>query len=102
MENKKVNKPTLLWLMWKKDLIHWKRMRELYKEMDDLGSRFISYPIIFLIISVFHYMFAGMHFMFETYTWITNKTQFRKNMKNLTEKLVKENLIKLNYGTTQV
>ena len=98
MEDKKIKNPTLLWLMYQKDLIHWKRMFDLFKEMDDLGSKYISYPIIVCIISAFHYMFAGMHLLFETYTWITNKKQFSKNMASLTEKLINKNLIKLKYG----
>jgi len=76
MENSK----TLMKLMYKKENVHYKRMIDLFHEMNDFGEKFISYPIIVILVSFFHYCFAIMHFLFELYLSIFNKIQFKQNM----------------------
>lgn len=71
---------SLIGLMLKKEKVHWHRMNGLFYEMDDLGSKIISYPIIVILVSFFHYCFASMHFLFETYMFLFKKNQFLKNM----------------------
>jgi hypothetical protein len=103
MDNSTIKKqPSLFWLMYKKDGVHWRRMKDLFKEMDDIGSMFISYPIILVLISVIHYAFALMHFFFELSMYIFARDRFKMNMTNLTDKLIKQNLIKTQNGKRKI
>ena len=79
--------------MIKKEKVHWKRTFGVYKEMDDIGGKMISFPIIIVLISLFHYCFAGMHLLFECTLFFTNKTRFRHNMAishKKADKMIKE------------
>jgi hypothetical protein len=67
--------------MGKKEKVHYTRMYDLFEEMDDIGSKFISYPILVILVSFFHYCFASMHFLFEVYMFIFNNSRFSQNMK---------------------
>ena len=74
---------TLAQLLLKKEIVHWFRMRALFNEMDSIGAKLVTYPIIVAIITVFHYCFAGMHSLFEITMYFINREQFRLNMRNL-------------------
>ncbi|MCK9575522.1 MAG: hypothetical protein WC979_02135 [Candidatus Pacearchaeota archaeon] len=75
------NKITLLKIFLLKEFVHWLRMGKLWTEIGtDIGARFIAYPIIVILVSIFHYMFAFMHFAFETYLYISSREQFRQNL----------------------
>ena len=69
--------------MLKKEKVHYLQMKMLFGEMTDYGSKFVSYPIMVIIISFFHYCFALMHFLFESFLFITNKNQFKLNLINI-------------------
>ena len=77
---------TLIELLFKKEIIHWLRMKVLFGEMEGIGAKLIAFPIIVSIITGFHYCFAGMHSLFEITMFFANRTQFRNNMKNLSVK----------------
>jgi len=77
----KTNIKSLLTLMFKKEKLYFKKLRLLFREMDDFGSKYISYPIIVILVTFFHYCFATMHFLFELYLSFSNRTQFEQNMK---------------------
>lgn len=67
--------------MLKKEKNHYKRMIKLFKEVKQIGGKLIAFPIIFILITFFHYCFAFMHAMFETFLFFFNKEQFNINMK---------------------
>jgi len=77
----------LISIMLKKEGKHWKAMKLLYKEMTDIGAKIISYPILVILISFFHYLFSSMHFLFESYLYLFNRKQFSKNLITLNKKL---------------
>lgn len=66
-----------------KEGIHYSRLFKLYNRIKGWAGKLISYPIIFLTITFFHYCFASMHFLFETFLYIFKGKQFDENMKNL-------------------
>ncbi len=88
MENKKI---TLFKMMLIKEGKHWKLMKQLFSEMDDIGSKLISYPIIVVLVSFFHYLFSFAHFLFETVLFIFNKKQFQYNLNRFINKNYYEN-----------
>ena len=87
---------SLIDLMLKKELIHYKRMKELFYELDTVGGKLISFPIITFLVTISHYCFASMHFLFETYCYLFDKNQFEKNMLSSHKKINKIILLKIN------
>ncbi len=85
----KLGQFTLIAVMLLKEKIHWIRMGRLFFEMDSIGAKVVTYPIIVVIITAFHYAFAGMHFMFEFVMFLLNRKQFKGNMIKLHDKAFK-------------
>jgi predicted membrane protein len=66
--------------MKSKEKIFWKRNWEMRRRFPDLISKIILFPIIFIIIALFHCAFAFMHFAFVGYLYIFNRKQYDKNI----------------------
>lgn len=84
---------SLIYLMLKKEIVHYKRMIALFSEMKEFGAKFIAFPIIFCIITFLHYCFASMHFLFEATMYVFQKTKFKQNMELMhkkTDKILNE------------
>lgn len=75
----------LLKIMLKKEKVHYKRMIELFKEIDGIGGKCIAFPLMLTLITFFHYCFAFMHCGFETFLYICNRNQFDCNIKVMTK-----------------
>jgi len=80
-------KITLLNITFKKELIHWNRMGELFNEMTGIGGVFIAYPILVTLVSICHYAFAIMHTSFELVLFFVNRKQFKENMQKIYQQL---------------
>lgn len=78
-----MNYIVLIRLMINKEKTHYLRLFSLFSQCDGFVGKLIAYPIIFMLITFFHYCFAAMHFMFETYMFFFNKEQFILNMNKL-------------------
>jgi len=78
---------TLLNITFKKEIIHWNRMGELFKEMTGIGGVLIAYPILVAIVSICHYLFALMHTSFELFLFVINRKQFKENMRKINAQL---------------
>jgi len=68
-------------IIWYKEKIHWKRMKELFNEMEGIGGKTISYIILVSLISIFHYLFSLMHIFFECYLFLFNNNRYKSNLK---------------------
>ena len=77
----------LIKILWIKEGKHWGRMGDMLKAINSLPGKIISWPILCVIISVFHYCFAVMHFLFETFLYFFNHNQYQRNMLNLEKSL---------------
>lgn len=84
--------PSLINISIKKEIIHWKRMRELFKDMVGIGGMLIAYPLLVITISICHYAFAIMHISFEFILFIFNRKQFKENMNKIYEELQNKKL----------
>lgn len=78
----------LIKIMLKKETIHYKRMCQLFKMVEGFGGKCIAFPLMFIIITFFHYCFALMHFLFETFMYLCNRNQFERNVEKLILKTV--------------
>lgn len=74
---------SLIKILLKKEKIHYNRMIKLFGEVENIGGKLIAFPIIFVLITFFHYCFAFMHTMFETFMYIFNRERFNINVKRL-------------------
>lgn len=81
-------KNSLINITFNKEIIHWKRMRQLFNEMSGIGGKFIAYPLLVVIISLCHYAFVLMHSAFEIFLFFFNKEQFKKNMSNINQEII--------------
>ena len=79
---------TLLEIVLKKEVVHWKRMWQMFSIMEGLAGKLISYPIIVALITVFHFAFAGMHLLFEIFMFFFFRDQFKQNIVNINNKLI--------------
>ena len=86
-------KVTLAKIIWKKEQVHWDRMLEMIDAVSSIGGKIIAWPILVLLISAFHYAFAGMSILFETFMFFFYRGQFKMNMKNIYKKMIADGQI---------
>lgn len=75
---KKQKSLNLIRIFLLKEKVFWKRTWEMRKKAGWLGF-LIAIPLL----TVAHYAFALMHFLFECFLWITMRAQYRENIKKL-------------------
>lgn len=68
-------------VMLNKEKKYYLRMFSLFNKVEGIGGKLIAYPICFILITFFHYCFALMHFLFESYLFLFNNKQFAVNVK---------------------
>lgn len=73
----------LIRIMLIKEGVHYNRLFKVFKRIKGWAGKLISWPILFLTITFFHYCFASMHFLFETFLFLFKRGQYEENMKNL-------------------
>lgn len=73
----------LLRILWNKEGIHYRRLGKCLANMDNWPARLIAWPLICIIITIFHYCFASMHFLFESFLFLFKRKQFNSNMTSL-------------------
>jgi len=61
-----------------KEAQHWRRTWTMRKKLSWVG-----FIIALIFITVGHYIFALMHFLFECFLWIVMRPQFKINMEKL-------------------
>lgn len=80
---KKITYRTLLEVMVNKEILHYKRMKEMYHSSSNVLWKLIMFPILFVLVTFFHYLFELVHFLFETFQYIFDRKQFVINIKHL-------------------
>lgn len=71
----------LIRIMASKEKVHYTRLFKVFNKIKGWAGKFISWPILFVTITFFHYCFATMHFLFETFLFIFKREQYNSNMK---------------------
>lgn len=80
-------KTTLLSILWKKEIIHWKRIGQLLKKFNGLAYKLTFGLIVALLVSIFHYCFAFMHTLYELFLFIFARQAFKANLQKLALKV---------------
>jgi hypothetical protein len=76
-------KTTLLKILWKKEIIHWKRTGQMFKKFNSWISKLTFGLIVAVFITIFHYVFAIMHTLYEIFLFIFAKQLFQANLQKL-------------------
>lgn len=72
MKNKSLN---LIKVFGLKEAKFWKRTWTMRQKMNWIG-----FGIALVFITVAHYLFSIMHFLFECFLWVVMRPQFKANM----------------------
>jgi len=73
---------TYIQLVWKKEKIHWNRMKTLMTK-EFKGFAKVFGVIVVLILSLIHYAFAGWHSLYELVLFIFARKAFKLNLARL-------------------
>jgi len=79
-------KTTLLEILWKKELIHWRRMKQVFGKFNWFGKLIIA-PLVVILVTLTHYAFALMHTMFELCLYAFARQAFKYNLQKLALKV---------------
>lgn len=71
-------KTNLIKIFFEKEKAFWKRTWTMKKKLNWIG-----FIIAVILISIGHYGFALMHFLFECFLWIFWRAMFRANLQKL-------------------
>ena len=78
-----MKRKTLIDIFYKKEIKFWKiRIINLKKKTD-----WFTFIICCIFLIVSHYCVSGMHFLFEFFTYLFNKEQFKLNLAKMYNKL---------------
>jgi len=69
-----------------KELVFWKRTYTMHEKYNILG-KILVFPPTLLLIAIFHYAFAMMHFLFESFLFFVHKGQFKLNINKMNAQL---------------
>lgn len=80
-------KTNLALILWKKEIIHWKRTKEMFTKFNNWLSKLTFGIIVAILIIIAHYAFAIMHTLYEIFLWIFFRKAFRANLQKLALKV---------------
>lgn len=86
-------KITLFKILKKKEVIHWKRIVNVYKMLNGYGNKIIMGTLISISLTLWHYGVALMHTLYECTLFIVNNEAFKEN---LLRQSIKHNVIQNN------
>ncbi len=80
-------KTNLAIILWKKEVIHWKRLREMFTKFNNWISKLTFGLIVAILICIAHYCFAIMHTLYEIFLWVFFRKAFKANLQKLVLKV---------------
>ena len=80
-------KTNLVTILWKKEIIHWKRLGLMFRKFNGWVSKATFGLIVAILIIIAHYAFALMHTLYEIFLWVFFRKAFRANLQKLALKV---------------
>jgi hypothetical protein len=80
-------KTNLFIILWKKEKIHWKRIAILFNHFNGWLYKLTFGLIVALLVTLFHYVFAFMHTLYEIFLFIFARDLFKANMQKMVLKV---------------
>lgn len=76
-------KTNLIKILWKKELVHWRRIGVMFKRFKSWSSKLTFGLIVVILITIFHYCFAVMHTLYEMFLWVVARKAFKINIQRM-------------------
>jgi hypothetical protein len=76
-------KTTLVNILLRKEIIHWKRMKEMFGKFPNWASKLTFGIIVIILVTIGHYLFAIMHTAYEIFLFIFARQLFKANMQKM-------------------
>jgi len=76
-------KTTLLSILWKKEKIHWSRVKQMFGKFGGWVSRLTFGLIVIALVTIAHYGFALMHTLFELFLFVFMRDAFKANLQKM-------------------
>jgi hypothetical protein len=80
-------KTNLIKILWKKELIHWKRTKQIFGRFHGWLNKLTFGIIVVALIAIFHYIFAFMHTLYEIFLFIFARQLFKTNLQKMALKV---------------
>ena len=64
----------MLKVFWHKEKVHWKRVGTIFRDNWSVAI------IVSIFLTFFHYLFAIMHLLFESFLYVFNRERYRANL----------------------
>ena len=80
-------KTTLATILWKKEKIHWKRTKQMFKKFPSVVGKATFGLIVVILVTIFHYAFALMHTFYEAVLFIFARDAFKANLQKMALKV---------------
>jgi hypothetical protein len=76
-------KTTLFNILWKKELKHWKRVKEMFNKFNGWLSKLTFGLIVVTLVTIAHYLFAVMHTLYELFLFVVARKAFKSNLQKM-------------------
>lgn len=80
-------KTTLFTILWKKEKVHWKRVKQMFSKFPSWIGKATFGLIVVVLVTLFHYAFALMHTLYEAVLFVFAKDLFKANLQKMALKV---------------
>lgn len=80
-------KTTLAEILWKKEKIHWKRIRQMFTKFNGFLNKITFGLIVATLVTIGHYAFALMHTLYECLLFVVARQAFKANLQKMMLKI---------------
>jgi len=80
-------KTNLAQILWKKEIVHWKRINQLFKRINNWYIKLTYGILLMALLVIIHYAFALMHTLYEMFLWVFFRKAFKANLQQLALKV---------------
>ena len=80
-------KTNLVSILWKKEIIHWRRMEQMLKRFNSIASKLTFGLLGVFLVTIGHYAFAIMHTLYELFLYVFARKAFKANLQKLALKV---------------
>jgi hypothetical protein len=76
-------KTSLAKILWKKELIHWKRIGVMFKRFNSWITKLTFGMIVAILLCIVHIAFAAMSTAWNGFLWVVARKDFKRNLQRM-------------------
>lgn len=80
-------KTTLAKILWEKEKIHWRRIKQMFGKFNGMLNKITFGLIVATLVILGHYAFALMHTLYECFLFIVARRAFKANLQKMMLKI---------------